>query len=55
MANRARARWEVRMQRLAQIDAGNEPAPLPPAPPTDADASALRSASIKRMAKTLFP
>jgi TPR repeat protein len=55
MANRARARWDVRMQRLAQIDAGNEPAPLPPAPPTDADASALRGASIKRMAKTLFP
>lgn len=55
LAGRARARWEVRMQRLAQVDAGSEPAPLPPAPPTDAEASATRTASIKRMAKTLFP
>lgn len=55
MASRARARWEVRMQRLAQVDAGSEPAPLTPAPPTDADASATRGVAIKRMAKTLFP
>lgn len=55
LASRARARWDVRMQRLAQVDAGSEPAALAPAPPTDADASATRSAAIKRMAKTLFP
>jgi TPR repeat protein len=55
LAGRARARWDVRMQRLAQVDAGNQPAPLPPAPATDAEASATRTASIKRMAKTLFP
>jgi TPR repeat protein len=55
LSGRARARWDVRMQRLAQVDAGSEPAPLPPAPPTDAEASATRSAAIKRMAKTLFP
>jgi TPR repeat protein len=55
MASRARARWDVRMQRLAQVDAGGEPAALPPAPPTDAEASATRSAAIKRMAKSLFP
>lgn len=55
LASRARARWDLRMQRLAQVDAGGEPAALPPAPPTDADASATRSAAIKRMAKSLFP
>jgi TPR repeat protein len=55
MASRARARWDVRMQRLAQVDAGGEPAALPPAPPTDAEASATRSAAIKHMAKSLFP
>ena len=31
------------------------PRALPPAPPTDAEASATRGAAIKRMAKTLFP
>lgn len=55
LAGRARARWDLRMQRLAQVDAGSEPAALPPAPPTDAEASATRTASVKRMAKTLFP
>jgi len=55
MTARARARWDVRMQRLAAVDAGNEPAALAPAPPTDATESAVRGGAIKRMAKALFP
>ena len=55
MTSRARARWDLRMQRLAAVDAGNEPAALPPAPPTDGAESATRTGAIKRMAKTLFP
>ena len=55
LAQRSRARWELRMQRVAAIDAGSQPAPLPPAPATDAEASAARDAAIKRMAKSLFP
>jgi TPR repeat protein len=55
MATRARARWDVRMQRLAAVDAGKEPEPLTPAPPSDAEGSAARGASIKRMSKALFP
>lgn len=55
LAQRTRARWELRMQRLAAIDAGNTPGPLPPPPTTDAEQSAGRDAAIKRMAKTLFP
>ena len=55
MTSRARARWELRMQRLATVDAGSEPAALPPANPSDAAESATRSGAIKRMAKTLFP
>jgi TPR repeat protein len=55
MAARARARWDVRMQRLAAVDTGKEPEPLTPAPPTDAEGSAARGAAIKRMSKALFP
>ena len=55
MAARARARWDIRMQRLAAVEAGKEPDPLTPAPPAEAEGSAARGASIKRMAKTLFP
>jgi TPR repeat protein len=55
LAARARARWEIRMQRLATVESGKEPEPLTPAPPTDAEGSAVRGAAIKRMAKTLFP
>ncbi|HSO34620.1 MAG TPA: tetratricopeptide repeat protein [Labilithrix sp.] len=55
MTSRARARWELRMQRLAAIDAGNEAPALPPAPATDAAESAARGGAIKRMAKVLFP
>ncbi|CAN5894813.1 hypothetical protein BH11MYX4_BH11MYX4_45810 [soil metagenome] len=55
MTSRARARWELRMQRLAAIDAGNEAPALPPAPATDAAESAGRGGAIKRMAKVLFP
>ena len=55
MTSRSRARWEIRMQRLAAVDAGNEPDPLPPGPPGDAAESAARAGAIKRMAKTLFP
>jgi hypothetical protein len=55
MTTRARARWELRMQRLKEVDAGNEPAPLPPAPESGPAESAARSGAIKRMAKTLFP
>ena len=55
MTARARARWELRMQRLAAVDAGNEPPALPPAPATDPADSAARGGAIKRMAKTLFP
>jgi TPR repeat protein len=55
LAARARARWEIRMQRLAAVESGKEPEPLAPAPPTDAEGSAVRGASIKRMAKGLFP
>lgn len=55
LAARSRARWEVRMQRLASVEAGNEAEPLTPAPASDADASAARGASIKRMSKALFP
>lgn len=55
LAARARARWEVRMQRLAAVEAGSMPEPLSPAPATDADHSASRGLSIKRMAKALFP
>jgi hypothetical protein len=52
---RSRARWELRMQRLAAVDAGSAPPALPPAPPTDAESSAIRDAAIKRMSKALFP
>lgn len=52
---RSRTRWELRMQRLAAVDAGREPPPLPPAPANDAELSAVRDAAIKRMAKALFP
>lgn len=55
MTARARARWELRMQRLAAVDAGNEPATLPAPPPTDGAESTVRGGAIKRMAKTLFP
>jgi TPR repeat protein len=55
LTQRARARWAVRMQRLAEVDAGNEPEPLPAAPGSDAEASAVRRGAIQRMAKTLFP
>jgi TPR repeat protein len=55
LAARSRARWEVRMQRLAAIEAGNEAEPLSPAPASDAEGSAARGASIKRMSKALFP
>jgi TPR repeat protein len=55
LAARSRARWEVRMQRLAAVEGGNEALPLTPAPRSDADASAARGASIKRMSKVLFP
>jgi TPR repeat protein len=55
LAARARARWEIRMQRLATVESGKEPEPLTPAPPADAEGSAVRGAAIKRMAKTLFP
>ena len=55
LEQRSRTRWELRMQRLAAVDAGNAPASLPPAPATDAEASAARDAAIKRMAKALFP
>jgi TPR repeat protein len=55
MAARARSRWEVRMLRLAEIEKGNTPEPLSAAPPSDAEGSAARGASIKRMAKLLFP
>lgn len=55
MTSRARARWELRMQRLAAVDAGNEPTPLPAASPTDAAESGVRTGAIKRMARTLFP
>ena len=55
MTARARARWELRMQRLAAVDAGNDPPALPPAPPTDASESAVRGGAIKRMAKALLP
>ncbi|MDB4935121.1 MAG: hypothetical protein JWP87_2093 [Labilithrix sp.] len=55
MAARARARWEIRMQRLALVESGKEPEPLAPAPPADAEGSAVRGVTIKRMAKALFP
>lgn len=55
LAARSRGRWEVRMLRLAAVEAGNGADPLSPAPASDADASAGRGASIKRMSKTLFP
>lgn len=55
LAARSRARWDVRMQRLATVEAGNEAEPLPAAPASDAEASAARGASIKRMSKALFP
>jgi TPR repeat protein len=55
MTSRARARWELRMQRLAAVDAGNEPAPLPAAPASDPAESTTRGGAIRRMAKTLFP
>ena len=55
MAARARSRWEARMRRLSEIEAGNSPEPLLPAPPADAEGSAVRGAAIKRMAKVLFP
>jgi len=55
MAARARSRWEARMRRLSEIEAGNNPDPLSAAPPADAEGSAARGASIKRMAKVLFP
>jgi hypothetical protein len=55
LTQRARARWAVRMQRLAEVDAGNEPEPLPAAPGSDAEASAVRRGAIQRMAKALFP
>lgn len=55
MAARARTRWEARMARLKEIEAGNSPEPLSAAPPADAEGSAARGASIKRMAKVLFP
>lgn len=55
MAARARSRWEARMARLAEIEKGNTPEPLSAAPPADAEGSAARGASIKRMAKALFP
>ena len=55
LEQRSRNRWELRMARLAAVDTGNEPTALPPAPATDAEASAARDAAIKRMAKTLFP
>ena len=55
LTSRSRARWDLRMQRLSAVDAGNEPAPLPPAPPTDGEASTTRSGAIRRMAKALFP
>ena len=43
------------MQRLAEVDGGNEASPLPAAPATDTEVSKERSAAIRRMAKTLFP
>jgi hypothetical protein len=43
------------MQRLAAVDAGKEPAPLPALPPEDAENSVARDATIKRMTKALFP
>jgi TPR repeat protein len=55
MAARARSRWEARMARLTEIEKGNNPEPLSAAPPADAEGSAARGASIKRMAKVLFP
>ena len=55
LAARARARWDLRMLRLAAVDAGKEPAPLPPPPADDAEASAARDVIIKRMSKALFP
>jgi hypothetical protein len=55
LAARAHARWELRMQRLAAVDAGKEPAPLPALPPEDAENSVARDATIKRMTKALFP
>jgi uncharacterized protein len=55
LALRARTRWDLRMQRLAAIDAGNAPAALPPSPATDGEASQARDAAIKRMAKSMFP
>jgi TPR repeat protein len=55
LAGRSRARWEARMQRLAAVEGGNAAEPLPPAPASDAEASASRGASIKRMSKVLFP
>jgi TPR repeat protein len=55
MTSRARARWELRMKRLKEVDEGNEPDPLPAAAPSDAAESTVRTGSIRRMAKTLFP
>jgi TPR repeat protein len=55
LTQRARARWAVRMQRLAEVDAGTEPEPLPAAPASDGEASAVRRGAIQRMAKALFP
>jgi TPR repeat protein len=55
LTQRARGRWVVRMQRLAEVDAGTEPEPLPAAPASDAEASGVRRGAIQRMAKALFP
>jgi hypothetical protein len=52
---RARARWELRLQRLAAVEAGNDPGALPAGPATDAAESTTRMGAIQRMAKTFFP
>lgn len=55
MASQARARWDLRAQRLMAIDAGKEPAALPDTPPAEVEESGARLGAIQRMSKTLFP
>lgn len=54
LADKARARAQVRMQHLESAYAGRKTPAAPPFTPEDIDASAARTASIKRVADSVF-